>query len=186
MPTELYEGENVFAPAFAFDADLQWAEVSEFEVTDRKVEAKGSIADYIASKPHTATVEGKVTAMTVEPAPPDPQKLVSARDRLVELGDKRAIVLVLSEMFAGYMAIQRVEISKGVDDGGSFTARIALKKIETTTTATAQVPASRLRPKVKRRKGPGKRGGAARGSRPPSNQTYTLRKLLAAGVKIPP
>jgi hypothetical protein len=179
MPTELYEATNVFAPAFAFDADSQWTKIIPFETTNKRVEGKGTVADFIASRPKQATIEGLVTAMTIAPALPDPQKLVNMSDRLEQLADKQQLVLVLSELFAGYMAIDRAEISKGTEDGYSFRARITLKRIELTTVGTAQVPASKLKAKVKRRGASGKKGGSAQGGIP---KTLALRSALGLGL----
>lgn len=173
MPTELFETNNPLAVAFACDADLNWSEVKEYPTTTRKVEGKGEISDFISSKPLIATLDGKVTAMTIEPAIPSPQKLVNVKSALQELGDKRQIVLVLGELFNGYLGITRVEIAKGADDGHSFNAKLTFMKIEQTTSATAQVPASRLRSKVKRKAATGKKGGAAKGSKPDDRGTYT-------------
>lgn len=166
MPTELYDPQNVFAVAFSVDADINWGEVHAYETTNRKVEGSGSIADFIASRPMTATLEGVVTAMAVGDLPASPQKLVNARDDLIQLADKRQPVLVLNDLFAGYLAITSAEPSKSVDGGKALSIRIAFKRIETTTTATAQVPASKLKAKIKRVGGKGKKGGAAKGSTP--------------------
>ena len=136
MPTELFDATDIFLPAFAFDADSQWTKIIPFETTNNKVEGKGSNADFIAARPKQATIEGLVTAMTVGTDLPDPQKLVNMSDRLEQLADKQQLVLVLSELFAGYMGIDRAEISKGVEDGRSFRARVTLKRIEKTTDST--------------------------------------------------
>ncbi len=103
--------------------------------------------------------------MTVDPALPQPQKLVNLKDDLLQLADKRQPVLVLSELFDGYLGIANVQIIKGIEDGHSIRAQIQFQNIETTQTATAQVPAGKLKPKVRRRKG-GKKGGGAKGSKP--------------------
>jgi hypothetical protein len=179
MPAELFEVNNPLAVAFACDADLNWGEVLEFPTTTRKVEGKGDIADFIAQKPLVATLDGKVTAMTIEPAIPSPQKLVNEISRLKELARKRQVVLVIGETFNGYLGITRVEIGKGVDDGYSFTAKITFKEIETTVAGTAQVPASQLRSKVKKKGGQSKTGGAAKGSKP---KTIALQLGLAGGL----
>ncbi len=177
MPTELFEGQNIFAPAFRFDADMNWTNTLGFKVTKRKVEAKGTIADYIASLPETASVEGIVTAMTVSPALPDPQKLVNASDGIKALAAKKQIVLVLAEIYEGYMAITQVVIGKSVEDGKAVMVKLALSRIEQTTAATTQVPASKLRSKVKRKGGTGKKGGAAKGSKPKAADKSTVLQL---------
>ena len=182
MPTELFESDNIFAPAFAFDADLAWTNILSFETTKRKVEQKGTIADFIASLPETATIEGKVTAMTISPASPDPQKLVNASDGIKALAAKTGIVLVLSEIYEGYMAITEAVISKSVEDGHSISVRLTLSRIDQTTAATATVPASKLRAKTKRKGGTGKKGGAAKGSKPSEkDKTVALRAAEALG-----
>lgn len=168
MATEFYEADKPYVIAFAVDADLTWGEVNPFSITKRKVEGKGTIADFIASLPKTASLEGKITAMNLPGATPDPQKLTNARDALQELADKRQPVLVLSNLFAGYMGIERTEVSESVDGGKSITVRVNLTRIETTTVGTAQIPASKLRSKVKRKSGASKKGGAAKGSKPKS------------------
>jgi len=160
MPTEIYDPKNLFAAAFAFDADLQWAEVHEYELAKRKVEGIGTKNDYIASKPMLATVEGKITSMAVEPAVYNPTKLVNVRDELVALADKQAEVVVVSELYVGTLVIQRAEISKGVDDGYSWSGKLTLAPIESTMPGTAQVPASKLRAKVEKRGGANKSGGS--------------------------
>ena len=170
MPTELYDPKKPFDIAFAFDADLQWVEVHEYELAKRKVEGVGTKNDYIATKPMLATLEGKITAMAIEPAVYNPTKLVNARDELVALGDKMAEVIVLSEVYTGTLVIQRVEISKGVGDGKSLNGKVTLAPIETTVPGTAQVPASKLRDKVKKRGGANKSGGSgSTGGVPKSN-----------------
>lgn len=174
MPTELFEGQNIFAPAFRFDADMNWTNTLGFQVTKRKVEQKGTIADYIASLPETAAVEGIVTAMTVSPALPDPQKLVNASEGIKALAAKKQIVLVLSEIYEGYMAITQCVVSKSREDGKAVMVKLALSRIEQTTAGTSQVPASKLRSKVKRKGGTGKKGGAAKGSKPSAKDQSTL------------
>jgi hypothetical protein len=177
MPTELFDPQNVFNVAFKVDADINWGEVHAFETTNRKVEGKGTIADFIASRPMTATLEGVVTAMAVGDTPASPQKLVNARDDLIQLANKKQPVLVLNDQFAGYLAITSAEPSVSVDRGKALGVRIAFKQIETTTTATAQVPASKLKAKIKRVGGAGKKGGAAKGSTP----SEADKSLLARG-----
>lgn len=181
MPTEIFEANNPLAVAFACDADLNWGNVLEFPTTTRKVEGKGDTADFISSKPELATLDGVVTAMTIEPAIPSPQKLANEVSRLKELAKKRQIVLVIGELFNGYLGITRVEIGKAVDDGHSFNAKITFTEIETTTTGTAQVPASKLKSKVKRKAAAGKRGGAAKGSKPATPRTKFLQAFQAFG-----
>lgn len=180
MPTEIYEIDNPLAVAFACDADLNWSEVAEYPTTSRKVEGQGAINDFISSKPLIATLEGKITAMTIAPAAASPQKLVNEKSKLQALADKRQIVLVLGELFSGYLGITRVEISKGTDNGYSFDAKMTFTRIQQTTTGTAQIPASRLRAKVKR-KGPGKKGGAAKGSKPKDNRTLAAKLVDGIG-----
>lgn len=183
MPTEIFEVNNPLAVAFACDADLNWGEVLEFPTATRKVEGKGEISDFIASKPLICTLDGKVTAMTIAPALPSPQKLVNEKSKLQELAKKRQIVLVLGELFDGYLGMTRVEISKGADDGKAFNAKITFTEIETTVTGTAQVPASKLRSKVKR-KGPGKRGGGAKGSKPDKDVASSLAIKVGKFIKV--
>ncbi len=182
MPTEIFEANNPLAVAFACDVDLNWGNVLEFPTTTRKVEGKGDIADFISSKPEIATLDGKVTAMTIEPALPSPQKLANEVSRLKELGKKKQIVLVLGELFSGYLGITRVEIGKGSEDGYSFNAKITFMEIETTATGTADVPASKLRSKVGRKGGKGKKGGAAKGSKPSAPSSAAIKVLGAGGL----
>ena len=185
MPTEIFEANNPLAVAFACDVDLNWGNVLEFPTTTRKVEGKGDIADFISSKPEIATLDGKVTAMTIEPALPSPQKLANEVSRLKELAQKKQIVLVLGELFNGYLGITRVEIGKAADDGYSFNAKITFIEIETTTTGTADVPASKLRSKVKRKGGKGKKGGAAKGSKPVDTRRLGTKLLDKIGSFLP-
>lgn len=186
MATEFYEVNKPFVVAFSVDADLNWGEINPFQITKRKVEGSGSIADFIASLPKTANVEGVVTAMNLPGATPDPQKLTNARDALNEIADKRQPVLVLSNLYAGYMGIERTEVSQSVDGGKAITVRISLTRIETTTVGTAEVPASRLRAKVKKKGGKGKKGGAAKGSEPRSTLAKTddaVGKGISSGIR---
>jgi hypothetical protein len=180
MPTELYEVDRPFVVAFAVDADLTWGETNAFQVTRRKVEGSGTIADFVASLPKSASLDGRITAMAVGDALPDPAKLSNARDALNELADKRQPVLVLNNLFAGYMAIERAEVSLSADGGKAIMVRINLTRIDTTTVGTAQVPASKLRSKVKRKAAAGKKGGAAKGS-DPDNRTLSLKLVNYLG-----
>ena len=182
MPTEIFDPKNPLAVAFACDVDLNWGNVLEFPTSTRKVEGKGNIADFIASKPQIATLDGKVTAMTIEPALPSPQKLANEVSKIKELARKKQIVLVLGELFNGYLGITRVEIGKAANDGKSFNAKITFTEIETTTAGTAQVPASQLRSKVKRKGGKGKKGGAAKGSAPTGPASLAIKGLSAGGL----
>jgi len=180
MPTELYE-DGKFEPSFKFDADLQWTDTFGFQVTKRRVEGKGNISDFITDDPEVATVDGKVTAMTVPPDLPEPEKLAGARSRLIQLAKKMQPVLVLTELDAAYLVISRVELAKGVDDGHSLRAKVGFAEIETTTVGTVQIPASRLRAKVKRRAATGKKGGAAKGSQPSAKDKT---KALQIGIGL--
>jgi hypothetical protein len=182
MATEFYEIDKPFVVAFALDADLNFAEVDAYQTTKRKVEGQGNIADHIASEPLTATVEGLVTAMNLDPlsAAGGGEKLVTARDTIKALAAKKQPLLVINDLFAEYMAITRVEGVQSADGGKALRLRIALGQIEQTTVGTAQVPASRLRAKVKRRAAAGKKGGAAKGSKP-DNRTLTLKLVQGFG-----
>jgi hypothetical protein len=166
MPTEIYPADDILATGFQFDADLQSTNVLPFQVTSRKVESRGNIAEHIASLPETHNVTGMVTAMNMPPAVPDPEKLANSKKKLKELAAKRQIVIVLSDSYDGELAISRVEITDGADMGRAFKATLGFTLIETTTVGTAEVPASRLRSKVKRKAAPAKKGGAAKGSQP--------------------
>jgi hypothetical protein len=181
MATEFYNADDPFNVAFAVDADLVWGETQPFQITKRKVEGSGSIADFIASLPRTANVEGRITAMNLPGATPDPQKLSNARDALQALADKCQPVLVLSGIYAGYLGIERTEVNISVDGGKALTARVNLTRIETTEVGTANVPASKLRAKVKRKAAAGKKGGAAKGSKPPDNRTLSAKLVDGLG-----
>ncbi len=184
MATEFFEIDKPFVVAFALDADITWGEVNPFETTKRKVEGKGSISDFVASLPKNATVQGVITAMNLNPLVPTTQKLVSARDALEQLADKMQPVLVVNGLYAGELVITRTEVSKSADGGEAINANISLERIETTTVGTANVPASRLRSKIKRKKNKG--GGAAKGSKPTAGNGSVLSKLFdAGGINVP-
>lgn len=181
MPTEIYPADDVLAIGFQFDADLQSTNSLPFQVTNRKVESRGNIAEHIASQPETHTVTGMVTAMTIAPALPDAEKLANSKKKLKELAQKKQIVVVLSDSFDGEMVISRLAISDSADMGRAFRATVGFTLIETTTVGTAEVPASRLRRKVRRKAAPAKKGGATKGSQPtPRAQTVALRLALGA------
>lgn len=168
MATQLRTTDRPFETAFEVDADLTWVEMSAYQITKRQVEGQGEISDYIASTPKRASLEGMITAMALLGATATPQKLTQARDSLQALADARQPVLVLSNLYAGYLGIEQFEVTQSVDVGIGIKVSIQFVEIRTTAVGTAQVPASKLRPKVKRRGGTGRRGGAAQGSRPQS------------------
>ena len=141
MPTTIYtDPTSLYSPAFESDADLSWEETFEYQATDRKIEGQGEIADYISKKPKTATLSARITGYAIDPLTYSPQKLVNTRDELEALADKRQLVLVVSELFVGQLAIVGCTITKDVDDGQSFKASLKFKRLEFTSTATAAVP----------------------------------------------
>lgn len=181
MPTEIYPADDVLATGFKFDADLQSSNQLPFQVTNRKVEDRGNIAEHIASQPEVYSVTGMVTAMIMPPETPDPEKLANARKKLKELAKRRQIVVVLSDSFDGELAISRVEISDDAKMGRAFKATVGFTEILIAEVGTANVPASRLRRKVKRKAAPAKKGGAAKGSMPSGkSQTVALKLALKA------
>jgi hypothetical protein len=186
MPTEFFEVDNPFVVAFAVDADLKFGETWQKEVTKRKIENSGTVSDFIADTPDTASLDGLVTAMAVNPLVPAVNKLTTKRDELKQLIDKNQVVLVLNDRFADYMAITRADVSESADEGKALRVSLALQKMELVTTGTTQVPASRLRSKVKRKAAAGKKGGAAKGSQPTTDDRSVLAKALDAGkINVP-
>jgi hypothetical protein len=186
MPTEIYEVDKPFVVAFAVDADLNWGEVWQKEVTKRKIEGSGTVSDFIADTPDTASLEGIVTAMSTNPLVPEVNKLATKRDELKQLIDKNQVVLVLNDTFAGYMAMTRAEPTKTVDGGQALRVNLTFEKLELVTTGTTQVPASRLRAKVKRKAAAGKKGGASKGSQPSTKDRSVLAKALdGAKINVP-
>jgi hypothetical protein len=184
MPTEFFEVDKPFVVAFAMDADLNFTEIDAYQTTKRKVEGKGTISDFVASQPLTATVEGKITAMNLDPlsGAGGTEKLSTARDNIKALAAKAQPVIVINDTFAEYMVITRVERVESADGGKAINLRIALEQLEQTTVGTAQVPASRLRAKVKRKAGAGKKGGAAKGSKPDQSRGAAIDDALNRGV----
>jgi len=184
MPTEIYPADDAFAPGFAFDADLQFGSTFAYQASQRKVEGRGTISEHIASQPKKYTITGIVTAMTVPPATPEAEKLTNAKKRLEEMADKRQIVLVLSDSFSGYLAIERAEVIESVDLGKAIRATVNFTEIVTTTVGTAVIPKSRLRKKVKKKAAPAKKGGAAKGSQPTGKSRTGLAYLSDKAKKL--
>jgi len=177
MATELYRPDSPFDPVFSVDADLVWTDTLAYQVSKRAVEGVGEIADFIAATPRRASLEGTITAMTLAGASVQPQKLTAARDALEQLADQRQPVLVVSNLYTGYLAIERAEVTQSADGGMAIVVRISFVQIKTTETGTAQVPASKLRAKVKRRGATGKKGGSPQGATP---EDKTVPSSLAA------
>jgi hypothetical protein len=185
MPTEIFEIDKPFVVAFTVDADLKWSETIQKEVTKRKIEKQGTISDFIADTPDTASLDGLVTAMSTNPLVPTINKLPNSRDSLKQLIDKNQVVLVLNDTFAGYMAITRADIGTAVDEGIALRVSLRFQEMTLVTTGTTQVPASKLRSKVKRKKG-GKKGGASKGSQGSGQDKSVLAKLFdGAKINVP-
>jgi hypothetical protein len=175
MSTSIYENPaDLLAPSWETDADLNWVETDTYQPTKRKVEGIGTISDFIASMPREAELEGILTAATLDPVTLQPQRLVDLKNKIQALAAKKQVVLVINPDYEGYLAITKVQPKKSAEDGHSLKVSISFQEIERTITATAQVPASKLKPKVKRRAASGAKGGAAKGRAPtPRERTKT-------------
>ena len=181
MGTEIYETPFDFlAPSFSFDATVERGGSHRVTPSSRKIEGLGNISDSAATEASTWFVSGKVSATSLDPLTLQLQTLANAQKKLEELVKKKAIVLVVSgDFLEEFCLITSAEPRQGADDGNSMGASLQFQEMRTTKPQNVQIPASRLRRKVKRKAAAPAKGGATK----PTTVTAPDRRgtMLKAG-----
>lgn len=169
-------------PDFEFDATKDESKDIQYGITEHPVENTGNVGDHIYRKPFKLDTEGLVaitpiSPRTYQPTPADdPTVLKEMQKALEELADKMDLVTVVSDLYTGPAAISSIRFSKGVDDGLSMRASIGLREMVIGQTQTAQVAASRLKRKVKRRQ-------KTKGGQPATEQKLADQLRANLGLK---
>ncbi len=153
-------GGSAIAPVFEFDATTGEEDTLEIDWTDAPVENKGDLAEHGWTKPQTLIVTGLKSAMNLQALQlgSNIDTLMGAYEALKLLAKQKQQVTVVGR-FVETRVITRVSGKVDVAIGEALDITVELQEVELPIPSTVQIPASRLRRKVRRR-GPGKTGGA--------------------------
>lgn len=161
-------GTDPLEAVVRIDVTLDEKRSAKFPATRRPVETGANIADYIQKDPEEHSFTGLLTATPLNEAA-GKDRVQKILDALKKLARDREIVTAVFGWWVSDAAITNVEESTSAQEGNAIRLSVTLQEIERTTPQTTSIPASRLKPKQKRRKGkttgPNKQSGRAAGVR---------------------
>ncbi len=163
---------------FEWDCELRESHDGGYTWTDHQVEDGAPVVNYGVKMPETWTLEGLVTATPLIPGGIDTQRVIDAEGRIRELADKLQPVSFVSGWYSGQGVITRVSSTAGRGDPLQLPITVAFKQIRLVEPVTTQIPASRLKPRKKKRVAPAKKGGAVTGKTPSAKKRRTALKAL--------
>lgn len=138
-----------------FDLAIDW--------TDKPIETGEDIAKHGITKPDNFAISGMITASPLG-QPMSDHFVIDAIQALEDLAKKKQPVTAWMGYFArGDVVIKGVSARAGGDVSGALDVQIGLKQIKTTTPEATTMPAARMKPRVKKRSAPTKKGGSANG-----------------------
>lgn len=155
---------------FLFDATTSIEPGAEVDVSEYEVEEGADVADHLRAKSRTLTLTGLLTDTPSYEAPAE-GRASRQLDRLHELAGARALVTVVSnfDVYEG-RAITGIKATRSATVGRAWEVTLELRELRKATTATAEIPAALLKPKVKA-KAPGEVDqGNQTGKTPPTDE----------------
>lgn len=166
---------------FEWDCEQRESREGTYTWTEREVESGAPIVNHGVKRPEKWTLEGLITATPLFPGGIDFQRVMDADSVIRELADALQPVSFVSGWYVGEGAITRIRSTAGTGDPLMLNLAADFKEIRVVSPATTQIPASRLKPKVRRRATPTPpaAGGASTGTPPTPKQSQTGARWLA-------
>jgi len=168
-----------YAILFEFDADLKEGRRGAVKWTDKPVEAGANMSDFGNRGPTKFRVEGVITAWPW--GLPVSQQRVSQADAALEaVAAAMQPVLLITHWWAREVVIATDDANTGQGDGDMMRFAIDCQTVRIPAPEYTTIPASRLKPSVRKRATPKPtKGGAGAGKPKPSTpkQTDWIYKL---------
>ena len=163
------QGGNAEDPTFKLDATLEERRSDGYAPTQKPIEDGAQVSDYVITQPKKYHANGIVTA-TVFGKALDRQRVENAYDAVVKLADSKTIVTVVFGWWVFDAVISNVEATHNRDIGEALAVSIDFQEIVQFKPETVQIPASKLKSKVKRRR-KSKKGPSAETGKTPDEKT---------------
>jgi len=177
----LYNLET-FAVLFEFDADTKEQRTGATKWTDKPVEQGADLTLYGHRRPDKYSVEGIITAWPFG-QPHSALRVSNADAALKALAELTQPVGIITKWWADTVVISSDKASNSKGEGEALRFSISVQTIKQPTTAYTQIPASKLKARVrKRNQGPPGAGGAAAGKKPKKKTDLIYKALGAFGI----
>jgi hypothetical protein len=165
------KGTDPLESVVRIDATLDEKRIAKYSTTKRPVEDIGKFSDYVDKEPKQHSFTGLLTATPILGAF-GRDRVKKILDALEKMADDRKVVTAVFGWWVFDAAVTNVEQTTSLEEGDAIRLSVSFEEVRQTTPQTTSIPASRLKPKQKRRKGkstgPNKQSGKAaspRGSR---------------------
>lgn len=156
---------------FVFDATTSIEPGAEVDVSEYEVEEGADVADHLRVKSRTLTLTGILTDTPGFEAPAE-GRASQLLNRLHELQRARELVTVVSnfDVYEGF-AVTGIKATRSATVGRAWEVTVELRELRKATTATAEIPAALLKPKVKA-KAPGEVDQGNQTGKPMSDEEF--------------
>ena len=174
---------TTFATLFEFDCELKESQRTEVEWTSKPIEDGAIIADYGVIKEDVFRVEGLMTAWPlIGVTARNPQRVIQADAKLRALAKAKQPLTLITGWWTPTIVIKSVDGSTGIAEGESLRVSLECSTITLPKPVYTTIPASKLKPTVRRGSAAPTTGGAAAGKKKPPATAPTpaswLSKLL--------
>lgn len=176
----LYDTET-FAILFEFDADTKEARDGTATVSEKPSEAGADITDRVHRKPMKWTLEGIITAWPFG-SPNNPLRVAGADSALEALADAGQPVGMATKWWAREVLITSDRASNAQGEGEALRFSIGVQTLNVPTPAYTNIPASRLKAKVRKRAVAAPTGGNAAGKTKPTETDWLYKLGGALGI----
>lgn len=160
---------TTYAVLFEFDAATKEDKRVEVAWTGRQLEEGVDTAEHGILKERTYRVEGVVTAWPlIGVTARNPQRVVQAEAALEALAEAKRPLTLITEWWTPTVVIKTVSSSSGAGEGEALRIALEVTTITLAKPVYTTIPASRLKPAVRKRNAPPAPGGAAAGKKKPA------------------
>lgn len=173
------------APEFALDATLEERRVDAYTVTKNPIETGAKISDHVYAEPKEYTCSGLITASPLGQAF-SKDRIKRQYDALITAADQGTEFTVVFGWDVFDAVLSNGEKSSDQSIGEALSFSLGFTTVTQVQFQTTQIPAIRLKSKVKRRRGKTKKGTAQTPKTPTgknrkAGKVYTGFKALFGG-----
>lgn len=156
----MYEkGGNPLSPLLAADATMDESRTDTYTATKYPIEAQANISDYVVKEPKEYNCTVRLTASRLG-REFSKDNVKSQLDALVQKADARTELSVVFDWWVFDAIVTNITSNHSFDIGEGLEISLTFQTIERAQFQTTQIPPSRLKSKVKRKRANTKKGAA--------------------------
>ena len=170
-------------PLFTLDATLEERRMDNFTVTRKAIETGANVADYVFAEPKEYSGSGIITATPLGGIA-SKDRIKEQFDGLTQAADKRTELTVVFGWWVFDAVLSNLETTSSQTIGDALEFSFTFTPITQVQYEVTDIPPSRLKPKVRRKRGAKKKGAKETPKNPTgknrgSSTAYKIKNLIS-------